>query len=116
MKVTSMNSKILNDMDEFIQRDGIITNKVLLRSKLRLLNNLTEIGVTKTRIRGLLIRLNKLEPTELTLRVLDILKTLASKFDIIKSNRKINLSRILRTTDIVEWIPKESYKLGLDDC
>ena len=84
MSVNTINSQILNDIDEYIQRDGLIINKILIRSKLRLLNNITEIGLTKTKIRGLLIRLNKLDPTELTLRVLDVLKTLSKQFKNIK--------------------------------
>ena len=107
-------AQIINDMDEFIQRDGLITNKLLLRSKLRLLNNVTEIGRTKTRIRGLLIRLNKMDTTELTLRVLDVIKSLSKRFANIKSDRKIKLNRLLKVTDIVEWIPEKSYPLGID--
>jgi hypothetical protein len=107
-------AQIINDMDEFIQRDGFITNKLLLRSKLRLLNNITEMGRTKTRIRGLLIRLNKLNPTELTLRVLDIIKSLSKRLGNIKSDRKIKLNRMLKATDTVEWIPEESYPLGIE--
>ena len=114
MQNNTKNAQIINDIDEFIQRDGLITNKLLIRSKLRLLNNLTEIGLIKTKIRGLLIRLNKLEPTELTLRVLDVIKTLSKKFDKIKTNRKIVLYRMIDPTDLVEWIPLQSYPLGLD--
>ena len=114
MSVNTINSQILNDIDEYIQRDGLIINKILIRSKLRLLNNITEIGLTKTKIRGLLIRLNKLDPTELTLRVLDVLKTLSKQFKNIKSNRKITLDRMIKPTDLIEWIPEKAFALGIE--
>jgi hypothetical protein len=114
MKTTSQNAQIINDLDEFIQREGLITNKILLRSKLRLINNLLGLGKTKTKVRGLLIRLNKLEPAELTIRVLDIQKTISRKLPCIKSYRKITLTRLIEPKDIIEWICEESYPLGLE--
>ena len=114
MKITSQNAEIVNDLDEFIQREGLISNKLLLRSKLRLINNLLGLGKTKTKVRGLLIRLNRLEPEELTIRVLDIQKTLRKKVPEIKSQRKITLTRFMEPRDIIDWICEESYPLGLE--
>ena len=47
MKFNKNKVQIVNDLDEFIQREGLVTNKLLLRSKLRLLNNILEIGLIK---------------------------------------------------------------------
>ena len=104
-------SDIINDMDEFIQRNGIISNKILLRSKLRLLNHCTPLGKTKTVIRGLLIRMNRLHNIELTLRVMDILKAISDKTNIIKSNRKLTITRFVRPTDLVNWFSNDKYPI-----
>ena len=107
-------SEIINDLDEFIQRDGLITNKLLLRSKLRLLNQVTELGNTKTKIRGLLIRLNKLDMMELTLRVIDVIKALAKKCIKVKTDRKLTLTRMVKPKDLLIWFPEDSYPLRLN--
>ena len=107
-------AQIIDDLDEFVQREGLITNKLLIRSKLRLLSQITELGKTKTRIRGLLIRLNKLDKMELTLRVLDIIKTLSKKCYSVKSNRKLTLIRMAKPKDLLPWFTDESYPLRLD--
>ena len=113
MQALITKSQIINDLDEFIQRDGLITNKILLRSKLRLLNQITELGNTKTKIRGLLIRLNKLDEMELTLRVMDVIKTLSKKCNRVKSDRKLTLTRMAKPKDLMIWFPEESYPLRL---
>ena len=114
MEINSENAEIINDLDEFIQRDGLIINKVLLRSKLRLINNKLSLGKIKTKLRGLLIRMNKLDPAELTLRVLDIQKSISRKFVNIKSYRKLTLTRMIEPRDIIDWFVEESYSLGLE--
>ena len=107
-------AQILDDLDEFVQREGLITNKLLIRSKLRLLSQITELGKTKTRIRGLLIRLNKLDKMELTLRVLDIIKSLSKKCNAVKSDRKLTLIRMIKPKDLLPWFTEESYPLGIN--
>ena len=107
-------SQIINDLDDFVQREGLITNKLLLRSKLRLLNQIIGLGKTKTKIRGLLIRLNKLDRMELTLRVIDIIKTLSKKCNPVKTNRKLTLTRMVKPKDLLIWFPEESYPLRLN--
>ena len=83
---------------------------------MRLLNFITPLGKTKTLIRGLLIRMNRLSSIELTLRVLDILKTLIKELKIVKSVRKIYLQRFVKPKDIVNWFEAESYPLKIEYC
>ena len=89
---------------------------VIIRTKLRLLNFITPSGKTKTLIRGLLIRMNRLSSIELTLRVLDILKTLIKELKIVKSVRKIYLQRFVKPKEIVNWFEAESYPLKIEYC
>jgi hypothetical protein len=107
--------EILNDVDDFIQREGLITNKLLIRSKLRLLNNITPIGKTKTIVRGLLIRLNRLTPIELTLRVLDIIKTMQKTNKGTKTNRKLQLNRFTKPVDLRDWFSNENFPLQFEN-
>ena len=109
-------SQIINDVDDYIQRNGLITNKILIRTKLRLLNTITPLGKTKTIIRGLLIRMNRISAIELTLRVMDILKTLIKERNVVKSVGKIYLQRFVKPKDIVNWFESENYPLKLEYC
>ena len=104
---------IIDDMDEFIQRNGIITNKILIRSKLRLLNNYTPLGKTKSVIRGLLIRLNRLTGVELTIRVLDIIKTFVISKNMTKPIRKQIVTRFVKPKDMLNWFTDISYPLKI---
>ena len=62
--------QIINDLEDFIQREGLTMDKNLLRSKLRHLHQNLDFGRQKSVVRGLLSRLNKIECGEIVIRTI----------------------------------------------
>ena len=107
-------SQILDDLEDFIEREGLTMDRPLLRSKLRYLHQNLTYGRQKSVVRGLLIRLNKIETGELLIRTIDILKSLYERRKLCKSVRKLTLTRIIEPTDTLRWFTNESYPLKLE--
>ena len=105
--------QVIDDLEDFIQREGLKMNKSLLRSKLRHLHQNLDFGRQKSVVRGLLKRLNKIDPGELLIRTIDIVKSLYEGKKLIKSNRKIILSRYIEPADTLLWFTNESYSLKI---
>ena len=106
--------QIINDLDDFLQREGLAMDKHLLRSKLRYLHQNLGYGKQKSVVRGLLIRLNRLQSCELVVRLIDIVQSLSTRRGYEKSYRKISLTRHIKPTDIVSWLENETYPLKLE--
>ena len=107
-------TQVIDDLEDFIQREGLTMNKPLLRSKLRFLHQNLNFGRQKSVVRGLLSRLNKIKPGELIIRTIDIVKSLHNREKINKSNRKITLTRYIEPEDTLIWFTNESYPLKLE--
>ena len=108
-------SKILWDLDEFVQREGIDMDKKLLRSKLIFLHqNLTNGSREKSVVRGMLNRLNKLKDELILIKLFDILKHLTSNRDIIQFQRKLNISRIENPITLLTFIEDENFPLKIE--
>jgi hypothetical protein len=107
-------SQVINDLEEFLQREGLSMDRQLLRSKLRYLHQNLNYGRQRSVVRGMLIRLNKLKLSELAIRVMDIIISITSRRGYQKSLRKIKLNRYITPKDIIPWLEKETYPLKLE--
>ena len=108
-------SKILWDLDEFIQREGINMNKPLLRSKLTLIHKLLLKGSReKTIVRGTLNRLGKLCPELLLMKTFDILDFLRTKNKTTSFTRKINIRRIENPVTLLSFFEDENFPLKIE--
>jgi hypothetical protein len=114
MIITKNLSQISDDIDEFIQREGINLDRNLLRSKLRHLHQNVVKGEIKSVLRGLLIRLNRLNDIELITRTIDVIKSVRYTNKITKSYRKLTLSRFIEPLDTIEWLCEDTYPLKLE--
>ena len=106
--------QIINDLDDFLQREGLAMDRQLLRSKLRYLHQNLGYGKQKSVVRGLLIRLNRLHHSELVIRIIDIIQSITIRRGYQKSYRKISLTRHIKPTDILPWLENEAYPLKLE--
>ena len=106
--------QIIDDLEDFIQREGLNMEKTLLRSKLRHLHQNLLFGKQKSVVRGLLRKLNKMESGELVIRTIDIAKSLYDRRNLTKSYRKINLTRYIEPSDILSCFKTENYPLKLE--
>ena len=106
--------QIIDDLEDFMQREGLKMDKPLLRSKLRYLHQNLNFGRQKSVVRGLLKRLKKIDHGELIIRTIDIVKSLYERNKLIKSNRKIILSRYIEPADTLLWFTNESYPLKIE--
>jgi hypothetical protein len=107
-------SQIIEDLEDFIQREGLSMEKQLLRAKLRYLHQNLYFGKQKSVVRGLLSRLNKIDNGEQLIRTIDIVKSLHTRRNLIKSIRKITLTRFIEPTDTLIWFSNESYPLKIE--
>ena len=106
--------QVIDDLEEFLQREGLSMDRHLLRSKLRYLHQNLNYGKQRSVVRGLLIRLNKLKIGELLIRVMDIVISISNRRGYQKSLRKIQLNRYIKPKDILPWLENESYPLKLE--
>ena len=106
--------QIIDDLEEFLQREGLSMDKQLLRSKLRYLHQNLGYGKQRSVVRGMLIRLNKLKTGELLIRIMDIIISISSRRGYQKSLRKITLNRYITPKDILPWLENEPYPLKLE--
>ena len=108
-------SKILWDLDEFIQREGIDMDKLLLRTKLTLIHKLLSKHTREKRVvRGLLNRLNKTSQELILLRTYDILKCLTDKQPVINLIRKINIRRIENPVSLLSFFEDKNFPLKIE--
>ena len=106
--------QIVEDLEDFVQREGLTMNKSLLRSKLRYLHQNLNFGRQKSVLRGLLSRLNRINSGELLIRTIDIVTSLQNRRNLQKSYRKIILTRFIEPVDILPWFTTESYPLKIE--
>ena len=107
-------NQIIDDLEDFIQREGLNMDKQLLRSKLRYLHQNLNFGRQKTVVRGLLSRLNKIEKGEMIIRTIDIVESLYKRRNLVKSIRKITLTKYIKPVDTMIWFTNESYPLKIE--
>jgi hypothetical protein len=107
-------SQTVDDLEDFIQREGLTMDKSLLRSKLRYLHQSLKFGRQKSVVRGLLTRLNKIDLGEMLIRTLDIVKSLFQRRKLYKSYRKLTLTRFVEPVDTLQWFTNESYPLKIE--
>lgn len=107
-------SQTICDLDEFIQREGTKINREILRSKLRFLLKITFTEKPRTIIRGLLIRLRKLEISHIIIKTIDIINYFQKLNKINVRNRKFTLNRIIKPIDIIRYTEHIEYPLKLE--
>ena len=108
-------SKIIWDLDEFMQREGDQFDVTLLRNKLRLLHaHVDKNTLIKTRLRGLLNRMTKLSNKIVVLRVVDLLLILRKNTVIAEFSRKIRIRRIEKPIHILKLIENSQFPLKIE--
>jgi hypothetical protein len=106
--------QILMDLNDFMLREGVDIEYNLLRNKLQLLQRNLSKGQPKTRIRGLLIRLSKMNKKYLLVRVMDVLHYLTNKFKFQIEPPRLKLLRLIKPLDILVWTSDNNYPLKLE--
>jgi hypothetical protein len=114
-------SKVIWDLDEFIQREGYQMDKILLRSKLQLVHRLLKTKNKQKRIiRGLLNRLNKMTNSLILLKLTDFILFLRNHTDksvnnqIFNHTRKITLIRITQPFQLLLLTNNENLPLKIE--